>query len=52
MSLYVIDTQALVKFLAGKKVINERVQHVMELADEGDNTIVIPPARPVILTYH
>jgi predicted nucleic acid-binding protein len=42
MSRYVIDTQAMVKFLAGKKVFNDRVQHILEMADEGKNTIVIP----------
>lgn len=42
MSLYAIDTQALVKFLAGKKLENERAQRAMELADDGVNTIVIP----------
>jgi predicted nucleic acid-binding protein len=42
MSRYVIDTQALVKFLAGKKVFNDRIDEILQIADEGENTIVIP----------
>ena len=42
MSRYVIDTQALVKFLAGKKVFNDHVDDILKMADEGKNTIVIP----------
>ena len=42
MSRYVIDTQAIVKFVAGKKVLNDYVQQIMEMADEGENTIIIP----------
>jgi PIN domain nuclease of toxin-antitoxin system len=42
MASYVVDTQAIVKFLAGKKVINDRVHQIMEMADEGENIIIIP----------
>jgi PIN domain nuclease of toxin-antitoxin system len=42
MARYVVDTQAIVKFLAGKKVISDLVQQIMEMADEGKNIIIIP----------
>lgn len=42
MNRYVIDTQALVKFLAGKKVLNDRIDNILKMADEGQNIIVIP----------
>ena len=42
MASYVVDTQAIVKFLAGKKVINDRIHQIMEMADEGENIIIIP----------
>lgn len=42
MNKYVTDTQALVKFLNGKKVINDTVDSVYRKADEGENIIVIP----------
>ena len=51
MSRFVIDTQALVKFTAGKRVINEQIDEIMKNADEGENTIIIPLITndPVIL---
>ena len=36
MNRYVIDTQALVKFLAGKKVFNDRIDEILQIADEGE----------------
>ena len=42
MNKYVTDTQALVKFLNGKKVINDNVDLIFKKADEGKNIIVIP----------
>lgn len=42
MNKYVTDTQALVKFLNGKKVINDTVDSIFRKADEGENIIVIP----------
>jgi predicted nucleic acid-binding protein len=42
MNKYVTDTQALIKFLNGKKVINDHVDSVFKKADEGDNIIIIP----------
>jgi hypothetical protein len=42
MDSFVTDTQALVKFMMGKKVINERSHQAYRLADKGENTIIIP----------
>ena len=42
MNSYVTDTQALVKFMMGKKVINEKCHQVYRSADKGDSTIIIP----------
>jgi predicted nucleic acid-binding protein len=42
MNKYVADTQVLVKFLNGKKVINDTVDSIFRKADEGENIIVIP----------
>ena len=42
MNKYITDTQALIKFLNGKKVINDIVDSVFRKADEGENIIVIP----------
>ena len=39
MSRYVIDTQALVKFLAGKKVFNDRIEEILKIADEGQTSL-------------
>ena len=35
MDSFVTDTQALVKFMMGKKVINERSHQAYRLADKG-----------------
>ena len=42
MASYVTDTQALVKFMMGQKVINEQCHQVFLSADRGENTIIIP----------
>lgn len=42
MDKYVIDTQAIIKFLHGKKVINDRINSILQCADEGKCIIVIP----------
>ena len=42
MEKYVIDTQALIKFLNGKKVINDKINEILKMADEGKNIIIIP----------
>jgi predicted nucleic acid-binding protein len=42
MSSYVTDTQALVKFMMGKKVINDTAHQAFLSADEGAATIIIP----------
>lgn len=42
MSRYVTDTQALIKFLNGKKVINDIVDSIFRKTDEGENIVVIP----------
>lgn len=42
MDRYVTDTQALVKFMMGQKVFNERCHQAFLAADLGDNIIIIP----------
>ena len=42
MDSFVTDTQALVKFMMGKKVINEPSHKAYQAADKGDATIIIP----------
>jgi len=42
MNKYVIDTQALIKFLNGIKVINENIDLILKKTDEGENIIIIP----------
>ena len=37
MNKYVIDTQALIKFLNGVKVINENIDLLLRKTDEGEN---------------
>jgi PIN domain nuclease of toxin-antitoxin system len=41
MNKYVIDTQALVKFMNGVKVINSSIDTVLKKADKGENIIII-----------
>ncbi|MFZ5570502.1 MAG: PIN domain-containing protein [Thermodesulfobacteriota bacterium] len=42
MDSFVTDTQALVKFMMGKKVINNRAHQAYLSADRGETTIIIP----------
>lgn len=42
MSKYVIDTQALIKLLNGKKVINDTIDSILKRAEEGEHIIIIP----------
>jgi len=42
MDSYVTDTQALIKFMMGKKVINDRCHGAFQAADRGDTVIIIP----------
>jgi len=42
MDSFVTDTQALVKFMMGKKVINDRSHRAFQSADKGETTIIIP----------
>jgi len=42
MSRFVIDTQALIKFIAGRRVINEQIDEILKKTDEGENFIIIP----------
>jgi len=41
MDRFVTDTQALVKFMMGKKVINDRSHQAFQSADKGEATIII-----------
>ena len=34
MNKYVIDTQAIIKLLNGKKVINDHIDQILRMADE------------------
>ena len=42
MDSFVTDTQALVKFMMGKKVINDRSHQAFQSADKGEAIIIIP----------
>jgi predicted nucleic acid-binding protein len=42
MSSFVTDTQALVKFMLGERVINDAAHQVYLSADKGDAVIIIP----------
>jgi predicted nucleic acid-binding protein len=42
MDNFVTDTQALVKFMMGKKVINDRSHQAFQSADRGESTIIVP----------
>ena len=42
MNKYVIDTQAIIKFLNGQKVINDNIDQILKMTDEGKNIIIIP----------
>jgi len=51
MNKYVIDTQALVKFINGVKVINDKINSIMKKADKGENIIIIPSAVLFEIAY-
>lgn len=42
MNKYIIDTQVIIKFLNGVKVINEKADQILKAADKGENIIIIP----------
>lgn len=42
MDSYVTDTQALVKFMTGRRVINENAHQAFLAADRGDARIILP----------
>jgi len=42
MDSYVTDTQARVKFMMGKKFINDHSHQAYQSADKGESTIIIP----------
>jgi predicted nucleic acid-binding protein len=42
MNSFVTDTRALVKFMMGKKVINDKAHQVFLAADKGEAVIIIP----------
>ena len=48
MKKYAIDTQALVKFMHGRKVINNKVDSILRRVDEGKDIVIIPSAVIVV----
>ena len=44
MKKYAIDTQALVKFMHGRKVINNKVDSILRRVDLGKDIVIIPSA--------
>jgi predicted nucleic acid-binding protein len=42
LNKYVVDTQALIKFLNGVKVITDEIDSILKKTDEGQNIIVVP----------
>ena len=51
MNKFVTDTQALVKFMNGVKVINDKINSIMKKADKGENIIIIPSAVLFEIAY-
>lgn len=51
MSSYVTDTQGLVKFMMGKKVINNAAHQAYLSADKGEATIIIPAIALMEVMY-
>jgi predicted nucleic acid-binding protein len=51
MSNYVSDTQALVKFMLGARVINDSCHKAFLDADQGKNTIIIPAVVLMEILY-
>lgn len=51
MANYVTDTQALIKFMMGKRVINEQCHQAFLAADRGENIIIIPAVALMEVLY-
>ena len=51
MSSFVTDTQALVKFMMGRKVINDACHQAFLDADQGKNVIIIPAIVVMEMMY-
>lgn len=51
MDSFVTDTQALVKFMMGKRVINDRSHQAYQSADRGESTIIIPAIALMEMLY-
>lgn len=51
MADYVTDTQALVTFMMGKKVINNKAHQAFLSADKGESTIIIPAVVLMEILY-
>lgn len=51
MNSYVTDTQALVKFMLGLKVIDEKCHEAFRSADRGESVIIIPAVVLMEILY-
>jgi predicted nucleic acid-binding protein len=51
MDSFVTDTQALVKFMMGKDVINDRSNQAYRSADKGESNIIIPAVVLMEMLY-
>jgi len=51
MKKYVIDTQALIMFMNGVKVISTAVDQILKKADAGENIIILPSAVIFEIAY-
>jgi predicted nucleic acid-binding protein len=51
MKKYVIDTQALIMFMNGVKVISTAVDQMLKKADAGENIIMLPSAVIFEIAY-
>ena len=51
MADYVTDTQALIKFMIGKRVINEQCHQAFLATDRGENIIIIPAVVLMEILY-
>ncbi len=51
MDSFVTDTQALVKFMMGKKVINDKAHQAFRAADKGEAVIIIPAIVMMEMLY-
>ena len=51
MDSFVTDTQALVKFMMGKKLINEQSHQAYQSADRGETIIIIPATVLMEMLY-